>query len=95
MRVGRHTTAVALVALHVALVHGVHGHIRHIVARHVRVSAHAAATRGGDVLARGVLRRFDLIAAVDAVVVAGSGFWGVKAGLFDEIWLAKMDFDGS
>jgi hypothetical protein len=93
MAVGGHTwlrryaRAVSLISLHIALVSqgllGVHGHVGHIVVGwHVRVLGHTrpAALRR-KVLVRRLFGRLDLVAAVNAVLVAWSGFGGVKACL--------------
>jgi hypothetical protein len=80
-----HAGAIALVALDIALVRKsllrIHGHIRHVVASHVRVLRDARTTRlGREMLVRRLLRRVHLV-AVYAILVAGSRLGSVEAGL--------------
>ena len=80
----RHAGAVALVTLDVVLIGkgllGVHGHVWHIVTRHMRVLWHArSAALRGDVLAR-LFWRVNLV-AFDTVLVARCGLRGVEACL--------------
>ena len=81
-----HARAVALVALHVALVGegllGVHGHVGHVAAGHVALGHARAAGGRGDVRGR-LLGRVGGVATVDAVFAAGGGLGGVEAGLGD------------
>lgn len=89
-RLRGHSGAVALVPLlHVALVGerllGVDGHAGHVVSGHVRVLGHAwPAGLGRDVLAGRLLRRVDLVAGVDAVLIARGRFGGIQACLKKE-----------
>lgn len=83
----RHAGPVALIPLlHIALIcQGllrVHGHVGHVVAGHVWLLGHArSAALRGEVLVGRLLRRFNLVTAVDAVFVAGSGLGSVQARL--------------
>lgn len=86
-RLGWHPGAVALVSLlHVALVGqrllGVHGHTGHVARGHVWILGHAwSAGLRRDVLAGRLLRRLDLVAAINAVLIARRWFGCVQAGL--------------
>lgn len=88
-RLWRHARAVALVALHVALVGqsllGIHGHIwRHIASgAHVWVLRHAWTAALWWEMAGRLLRRIDLVTAVDTVFAARCGLRCVEACLFD------------
>ena len=80
-RLWRHPRSVSLIplVLDIALVgHSrlrIHGHVgRHVTGRQMGLLGHAWATvLGWEVLVRGLLRRFNLVAAVDAVLTAGAG----------------------
>ena len=83
----RNTRSVALIPLlHVGLVgHGllrIHRHVWHVRAGHVGVLWYAGpAALGREVLVSGLLGGFDLVAAVDAIVIAWSRLRRVQACL--------------
>ena len=90
---GRHTglwgdsRAVTLISLlHVALICqgllGIHRHVGHVVSGHMRVLGDArSASLRREMLRSRLLGRVDLIAAVDAVLVARGGLRCVKTRL--------------
>lgn len=93
-----HPRAVTLIPLlHIVLVRQcllrIHWHVGHVVARHVRVLRHArsAGLRWWDVLVGRFFWRFDLVAAVDTVLVAGTGLGRIQTGLDQVLALGLCD----
>jgi hypothetical protein len=80
------TRAVTLIPLlYVALICksllGIHGHVRHVVARHVRLLRDTRSIALRDVLVRWLLGGFNLVTTINAVFVAGSRFGRVQTSL--------------
>ena len=85
-RLRRYARAIALIPLYVALIcQGllrVHGHIGHVVSRHVRVLGHARSVPlGRNMLVGRLFGRVDLISTIDAVLAALGGLGCVEARL--------------
>lgn len=89
-RLRRHAGAIALIALHIALICqgllGIHGHIGGHIASgaHVRVLRHAWAAALWREVAGRLFGRVDLITAVDAVFAARRGLRSVETRLWKE-----------
>jgi hypothetical protein len=92
MAVSRHTwlrryaRAISLIPLYVALVSQsllrIHGHVGHVVVGHMRVLRHARSVAlRREVLVRGFFWRLDLVAAIDAILIAWSGLRSIKTSL--------------
>lgn len=92
MAVSRHTwlrryaRAISLIPLYVALVSQsllrIHGHVGHVVVGHMRVLGHARSVAlRREVLVRGFFWRLDLVAAIDAILIAWSGLRSIKTSL--------------